>query len=237
MSYSFGQTTTQQARSSHTATVIFLHGLGDTGNGWAPVGAQLNIPHVKFIFPTAPTRPVSLNGGMPMPAWFDLARVDQLLKGEQDGPGVSASVAHIEGLIQQEVRAGIARERIVVGGFSQGGHVALKLLLTTKQRLAGCIACSTWLEFAANSVAQQMLEPSAASLSIPVFIGHGTMDQLIPSTMANNSEQTLQRLGYTSVKRHMYPGMPHSSCPEELADIKRFILDVVPDALPPSKSR
>ncbi len=119
--------------SRHTATVIFLHGLGDTGNGWAPVSKDLalHLPHVKFLFPTAPTRNITVNMGMSMPGWFDIAHLDinslkDMMEGKPaDENGIEESVAYIHQLVDIEIKSGIPRHRIVVGGFSQGGHVRL----------------------------------------------------------------------------------------------------------------
>lgn len=158
VNHQFGELLVVPATAEHTATVFLLHGLGDSGSGWKPVASQLRLgPHVKWVFPSAPTRPITMNGGASMPGWFDLGTP------KQDDAGIQESVEHVNGLIQKEIDAGIASERIVVAGFSQGGHLALKVALKHPRKLGGCIAMSTWLE----------------GLSFPVHT-HATLSFLVP---------------------------------------------------------
>ena len=149
MGRAFGELVVQKPSGQHSATVIILHGLGDTGHGWKAAASQISLgPHVKFVFPTAPTRPITLNMGMPMPGWFDisaLSTIDKMME-SMDHDGIRESVDYVKGLIDKEVAAGIPPERIAVGGFSQGGHVALKTVLQYPKKLAACIGMSTWLE-------------------------------------------------------------------------------------------
>lgn len=146
----FGELVVQPAKEKHTATVIVLHGLGDTGHGWKAAASQIRLgPHVKFLFPTAPTRPITLNMGMAMPGWFDISTLEPNIErmiAKMDHTGIQQSVDYVAELINKEVEAGIAPDRIAVAGFSQGGHVALKAVLTSQKRLAACIGMSTWLE-------------------------------------------------------------------------------------------
>ncbi|PRW60012.1 Acyl- thioesterase 1 [Chlorella sorokiniana] len=229
----FGPIVRQPALGRHTGSVILLHGLGDTAEGWAPVGPQLKLPHIKFIYPTAPTRPITVNMGMRMPGWFDITHLDQqglmdMMKGKPfDQEGVAEAVEHVRGLIQQEVEAGIPLNRIVVGGFSQGGHVAYKVALQHPQPLGGCAALSTWLEPSLQDV-------PAANLKIPFFVGHGSVDNLIPPVIASTTQEVLDGLGCSDVEFHMYTGMGHSSCPQELRDLRTWLLKVLPDT-PPTK--
>lgn len=226
--FAFGPVIRQPALGRHTGSVILLHGLGDTGEGWAPVGPQLRLPHIKFIYPTAPTRPITVNMGMRMPGWFDITHLDQtgllnMMKGRPFDPeGVAAAVSHVRTLIEQEVAAGIPLSRIVVGGFSQGGHVAYKAALTHPQPLAGCIALSTWLEPSLKDV-------PPANLQLPLFVGHGSVDNLIPPVIATTTQEVLEGMGCTNIEFHMYTGMGHSSCPQELQDVRNWLLRVLPD--------
>lgn len=142
--FQYPQPLVTPATEQHTATVIMLHGLGDRGSGWAEIGHGLRMPWCKFVFPTAPTRPITLNGGYRMTGWYDIASLDKLSDAGDDEEGVRDSVRYVESLIDQEVAAGIPSERIVVGGFSQGGAVAL-MMLRSPRKLAAILALSTYL--------------------------------------------------------------------------------------------
>lgn len=213
----------------HTATLIMLHGLGDTGNGWAPVAPELNLNHVKWVFPTAPTRPITVNYGSKMPGWFDIDHLDEeafraMMNGHKgfDPEGTNEAISYVTDLIAKEVESGIPANRIVVGGFSQGGHIALRTALQHPVKLAGCAALSTWLE-------PSPFEIPAANLNLPIFYGHGTFDPLIPAPIAQASNKVLEGRGIANVEFKMYPGMGHSSCPQELQDLKKFLLKTLPD--------
>jgi predicted esterase len=225
----FGPIISYPALSTHTATVIMLHGLGDTGNGWAPVAPELNLAHVRWVFPTAPTRSITVNMGMSMPGWFDIDHLDEasflkMMKGHHgfDPEGTSESVEYVGSLIEKEIQAGIPPERIVVGGFSQGGHVALKSLVHKKLNVAGLMALSTWLE-------PQHVELSHNVRKTPIFYGHGASDPLIPPMVAQLSVDTMQKQGFGDLEFKMYPGMQHSTCYEEMRDMKAFLEKVIPD--------
>jgi lysophospholipase-1 len=214
-----------------------LHGLGDTGSGWSSVAPELALPHVKWVFPTAPTRPISVNGGMAMPGWFDIEnlsveRFSAMMAGGAGGfdrAGTAESVAYVSGLVDAEVAAGVPPARVVVGGFSQGGHVALKAALARAPRLAGCAALSTWMEPPAAGDAP--LPPEHAAL--PVFYGHGAADPLIPPQVATATLAGLrERLGMTDVVFKLYPGLPHSANAEEMADLKAWLQRVLPAEAP-----
>jgi predicted esterase len=208
-----------------------LHGLGDTCEGWASVAPQLALPHVKWIFPTAPTRPITINMGAAMPGWFDLTNLDpasflrMLSTGIGFDPaGVNESVDYVKAIIEAETKAGIAADRIVVGGFSQGGHIAIKTCLTSALRLGGCVSLSTWMEPAKN------ITLSAEQKSMPIFQGHGSADPMVPAMVAQQTNKILGGFGYTNVDLKLYSGMGHSSCPEEMADFKTFLNRVIPGA-------
>ncbi|CAL5229963.1 g13394 [Coccomyxa viridis] len=228
MASDFGPTVEQKPSATHTATIIFLHGLGDTGAGISTVAQALRLPHILFKFPTAPTRPVTMNGGARMPAWFDL---DFRITARTDSEGIDQSIAYLEQQIQEEAAKGIPSERIAVGGFSQGGHIALKSLFKASQPLAACIALSTWLEPGLN---WEVRTPKVREM--PVFLGHGTSDPLIPLALAQSTANLLRQKGFSALDFRTYPGVQHSIGPQELQDIREFILKVLPEetAKPPA---
>lgn len=199
------------------AAVIWLHGLGADGRDFEPIVPELGLPPspgVRFVFPHAPVRPVTLNQGMRMRAWYDIYRLGG---GPEDEEGIRASEARVKQLIAAETAKGIAASRIVLAGFSQGGAVALHTALRHPERLAGVLALSTYLPLA------PLLdkESSAANRETPIFMAHGTDDDIIPVHRADDSRRALQKLGYR-VEWHGYP-MPHSVCAQEIADIAAFL--------------
>ena len=168
--------------------------------------------------------------GSKMPGWFDIDHLDEaafqaMMKGHRgfDPEGTAESVAYVASLVAEEIAAGIPPERIVVGGFSQGGHIALKASLQHPTKLAGCAAMSTWME-------PSPFEIPAPNLQLPIFYGHGSADPLIPAVVAQATLSVLQGRGCTVVDFKMYPGMGHSSCPQELGDLKRFLEKTLPAA-------
>jgi phospholipase/carboxylesterase len=207
---------------SPQATVIWLHGLGADGHDFEPIVPQLQLPiPVRFVFPHAPRRPVTINGGYVMRAWYDIAAPD-LSSGEDDA-GIRESAQQLNALIEREVHNGVAPRRIVLAGFSQGGAVALHAGLRYPQRLAGILALSTYLPLA-NSVA---LEAHPANRDIPIFMAHGEEDTVVPPPHAHISKQRLTELGY-AVEWHSY-AMPHSLCSEEIADIAQWLARILSD--------
>jgi phospholipase/carboxylesterase len=197
--------------------VIWLHGLGADGNDFAPIVPELvspDWPSLRFVFPHAPVRPVTVNGGMPMRAWYDILGFDLISR--QDEAGIRASIAAVEALIAREHERGVPSERIVLAGFSQGGAIALAAGLRHAQRLAGIVALSTYLPLA-DSLAD---ERSAANAATPIFWGHGTMDPVVILQRGLDSRTALEALGY-AIDWHTYP-MPHSVCAEEIADLRAW---------------
>ncbi|XP_078297698.1 acyl-protein thioesterase 1 isoform X6 [Panthera onca] len=138
-----------------TAAVIFLHGLGDTGHGWAEAFAGIRSSHIKYICPHAPVMPVTLNMNMDMPSWFDITGLS--LESQEDEPGIKQAAENVKALIEQEMKNGIPSNRIILGGFSQGGALSLYTALTTQQKLAGVTALSCWLPLRA-SFPQEMMD-------------------------------------------------------------------------------
>jgi phospholipase/carboxylesterase len=199
------------------AAVIWLHGLGADGHDFEPIVPELRLPEslrVRFVFPHAPVRPVTLNMGMRMRAWYDIF---QLGGGAEDDAGIRASQKAIEGLIAEEKKKGIAPGRIVLAGFSQGGAIALQTALRHAERLAGVLALSTYLPLAATLKG----EMNAANRDVPIFMAHGAYDDIIPLARAEQSAGVLKDLGY-KVQWHTYP-MPHSVCAEEIGAIAAFL--------------
>ena len=205
-----------------TASIIVLHGLGADGNDFVLIAEELRLDAVgpvRFIFPHAPVRPVTINGGMAMRAWYDLLHAD-LVKRE-DEAGLRASRLDIEALIATERERGIAASRIVLAGFSQGCAMTLLTGLRHTERLAGLVGLSGYLPLADSSAAER----SAASMALPVFLAHGRDDTVIPLARAAASRDALQALGCV-VDWHEYP-MAHSVCAQEVGDLNRWLLKVL----------
>jgi phospholipase/carboxylesterase len=206
-----------ESAPSPDATVLWLHGLGADGHDFEPVVPQLRLPpqlRVRFVFPHAPLRPVTINMGMRMRAWYDIL---QLGGGREDEAGIRDSQALLEALIARERRRGVAAQRIVLAGFSQGGAIALHTGLRHAERLAGILALSTYLPLAGGVAAER----SAANLDVPVFMAHGRFDDIIPLERARQSRAALESLGCNVAWRE-YP-MPHAVCGEEIADIAAWL--------------
>ncbi|XP_011498931.1 PREDICTED: acyl-protein thioesterase 1 [Ceratosolen solmsi marchali] len=203
------------ATTRHTATLIFLHGLGDTGHGWASSLGSLRPAHVKVICPTAPTMPVTLNQGFRMPSWFDLRSLDD--SGPEDEESIRKAADIVHSLIASEVAGGISTERIVLAGFSQGGALALFSALTFPQPLAGIIALSTWLPLRAK-----FPQEAVGNRNTPVLQCHGNCDPLVPYKWGQ-ATSTLLKQFMTQIEFKTYEGVSHASCDEELQDIKEFI--------------
>jgi phospholipase/carboxylesterase len=198
------------------ASVIWLHGLGADGNDFAPIVPELRLPKtaIRFVFPHAPVQPVTINGGMRMRAWYDIS---DGANRREDERGVRASQVLIETLIGREKERGTKAERLVLAGFSQGGAIALQTGLRHPERIAGIMALSTYVPVGETLTA----EASAANRDVPIFMAHGSYDPVIPLGRAEQSRGLLQSLGYPVEWREY--GMPHSVCPEELADIGAWL--------------
>jgi len=204
------------------AAVVFLHGLGDDGHGWSDVVPALRLPaalRVRFVFPHAPETPVTLNGGYVMPAWYDLYDAD--LGSRVDMAGMRATRERIERLIARERARGVAAGRIVLGGFSQGGAVALHAALRHGERLAGVAALSAYLADAANLVA----EAAPANRDLPVFMAHGTADDVVRYAWGESARRALEASGWP-VEWHAYP-IAHGAAVEEIEALGRFIARVL----------
>jgi phospholipase/carboxylesterase len=205
-----------------SASVIWMHGLGADGNDFVPILPELRLPETmptRFIFPHAPMRPVTINLGMVMRAWFDVFDLGGS-RGE-DEAGVKASQARVEALIAREKSRGISASRIILAGFSQGGVMALHTGLRHPERLAGLMALSCFMPLGDTLAA----EASPANRDVPIFMAHGTQDDLIHVERARQSRDILTGLGYP-VTWHEYP-MPHSVCVEEIGEIAKWLRGVL----------
>jgi phospholipase/carboxylesterase len=203
------------------AAVIWLHGLGADGHDFEPIVPELGLPAalaVRFVFPNAPLRPVTINMGMRMRAWYDVV---QLGGGAEDEAGIRSSQGLLEQLISRETSRGIPHDKIVLAGFSQGGAIALQTALRQHKRLAGVLALSTYLPLPGTLEKER----AAANSGLAIFMAHGQYDDMIPILRAAQSRDALQALGYAPEWRE-YP-MPHSVCPEEIADIAAFLVRIL----------
>jgi phospholipase/carboxylesterase len=201
--------------------VIWLHGLGADGHDFEPLVPELRLKRpLRYVFPHAPIRPVTINMGMRMRAWYDIL---QLGGGPEDGTGIRASQKIVEDLIVQEARRGLTPRQIVLAGFSQGGAIVLQTGLRYPERLAGILALSTYLPLASTLET----EASRANRDIPIFMAHGEYDDIIPIRRAEQSRELLVSLGH-KVEWHSYP-MPHSVCAPEIGEIANFLARVLED--------
>ncbi|GAB3672819.1 alpha/beta hydrolase [Salinisphaera aquimarina] len=207
-----------EPRSEATASVIWLHGLGADGNDFVPIVEELGLPAdhgIRFVFPNAPVRPVTINNGMPMRAWYDIKGM--AIADKQDAEGIRASAAEIEALIAREAERGVAADHIVLAGFSQGGAIALHAGVRHADALAGIMALSTYLPLA-ETLAD---EASDANRGVSIIMAHGSEDPVVPITLGQASRDHLQQAGY-DVAWHEYP-MQHQVCLPQIAEIGRWL--------------
>lgn len=212
-----------------TGSVIWLHGLGADGHDFEPIVPELRLPEslaLRFVFPHAPPRPVTVNGGATMRAWYDIFSL------ERDGPvdevGIRDSAAILNTLIAREQERGIDARRIVVAGFSQGGAVALHAALRYPERLAGLMALSTYLPLTSSFNAEVVDNAAAVNQDLPIFMAHGSFDPMLPMQMGRSSADMLLAADFT-VEWHDYP-MAHAVCAEEIEDIREWLLSVCRNA-------
>jgi phospholipase/carboxylesterase len=204
------------------AVVIWLHGLGDTGHGFAPIVPELKLPQnlgIRFVFPHAPMQAVTINNGMQMNAWYDIKSMD--MNGRADEAGVIDSSAKIEALIKAEMAKGIGAEKIVLAGFSQGGVIALHLSTRFEHKLAGVMGLSTYMCQPQNLAAQK----HSANQQTPFFMAHGQMDDMVPLMAGEQAKSALVDCGY-DVKWQDYP-MQHNVCAQEVNDISSWLQQVL----------
>ncbi len=204
--------------------VIWLHGLGADGHDFEPIVPELKLPFAaRFVFPHAPVRAVTINGGMAMRAWYDILGSDRGAR--EDDTGIRASAIAVTELIDREIERGLGSDRIVLAGFSQGGAIALHTALREPRPLGGVIALSTYLPLAGALAAER----SSGNERMPIFMAHGTADNVLPLALGERSRHALEAQGY-SVDWHVYP-MAHSLCLEEVMAIGAWLA-----ALPPSRA-
>ena len=204
------------------ASVIWLHGLGADGNDFASIVPQLDLTGclpIRFVFPSAPSMPVTINGGYVMPAWYDITAPD--LTHQQDVKGIQKSASAIAALIEQEIQKGIPSNKIVLAGFSQGCAMALYIGLSFPQPLAGIMALSGYLPLAENFLSFR----NSANFNTPIFMGHGVWDPVVIPQRGEDSHALLKQHGY-QINWQTYP-MEHSVHPNELADISLFLQEVL----------
>jgi phospholipase/carboxylesterase len=202
------------------AAVIWLHGLGADGSDFVPIVPELRLPAsmaVRFLFPNAPSIPITINGGYVMPAWYDITALD--VERKVDVEQLVASAERVRCLIDREVERGIPSERIVLAGFSQGGAVAYQTALTHMYPLAGLLCLSTYFATA------DTITPNIANRKIPIRVCHGTHDPMVAVQLGRAACQRLTDMGY-AVDYSEYP-MEHAVCPDEIADIGRWLQDVL----------
>ena len=202
--------------------IIVLHGLGADGNDFVPICNEIDLSAVgpvRYVFPSAPEMPVTLNGGYVMRSWYDILGTE--LDRHEDAAGLRKSAASVSALITREIERGIPAHRIVLMGFSQGCAMTLLTGLRYPERLAGLVALSGYLPLAATTAAER----TEANALTPIFMGHGRSDGVVPMARAQVAQSALTQLGY-DIAWHDYP-MAHSVCPQEVADLNRWLLRVL----------
>lgn len=205
------------------AVVVLMHGLGADGHDFEPVASELSLgpgTALRWVFPHAPVRSVTINRGVRMRAWYDILGFDR--GAGEDEPGIRESARAIRALVERERERGIPADRIVLAGFSQGGAMALHSALRAPERLAGVVALSTYLPLASTLAS----EAHPANAATAVFMAHGTWDNVVPLALGERSRDTLQAAGY-DVEWHTYP-IPHSVCAEEIEQLRGFLQRVLP---------
>jgi len=203
-------------------TIIWMHGLGADGHDFEPLVPELlddELPAIRFVFPHAPVRPVTINNGYPMRAWYDIVGIDR--RSAEDLKGIGESADAIGGLIHREHARGIGSDHIVLAGFSQGGAMALHLATGHPDKFAGVIALSCYLPLARDPARLR----NGANLRTPIYMAHGSQDPVVPLALGDDSRQLLTSAGY-NVDWHVYP-MPHSLCETEVSDLRAWLKRVI----------
>jgi phospholipase/carboxylesterase len=205
--------------------VIWLHGLGADGHDFEPIVPELGLSELlklRFVFPHAPVRPVTINSGMQMRAWYDILTLER--DGPVDEAGIRESAVLLVALIEREHERGIPYDRIVLAGFSQGGAIASHTALRFPHRLAGLMALSTYLPLSSKLDVEVFNNPAAQSRDLPIFMAHGSFDPVLPMALGEHSNAVVTEAGY-QVEWHDYP-MAHAVCAEEIADIRNWLVSV-----------
>ena len=202
------------------ATVIWLHGLGSDGNDFAPIVGDLGLPNdlnIRFIFPHAPSIPVTINNGSVMPAWFDVFETG--FNRKVDIVQLEISAQQVTAIVKNEIGRGVSSERIIIAGFSQGGAVAYHTVLSSEEKLGGLLAMSTYFATKDSIVLQKN------NRTVPVLIQHGTQDGVVNKQLGDEAVEALEKSGYV-VDYKTYP-IGHTVCPEQIADIGEWIRDIL----------
>jgi len=204
------------------------HGLGDSGAGWVSLAEnwrrRQKFDEVKFVFPNAPTIPISVNFGMTMPGWYDIISFENL-QSQQDEVGILRSQSYFHELIKKEIDGGIPSDRIVLGGFSQGGAMSIFSGLTSRHKLGGIFGLSCYLLI--HGKVQSFIPPDNANLQTPIFMGHGDSDPLVKPEWAQRTSEVLKDWGY-KVNLKMYRGLQHSADPDEIDDLENYLKERIP---------
>ena len=219
------ETLQYQTGDAPKSCIIVLHGLGASATDFVPVARQWDLRalgDVRYVFPFAPEQPVTINGGMRMPAWYDILGLDRVQR--EDAKSLRASAVQLQALIEREIAAGIPASRIVLAGFSQGCAMTLLAGLRAPQRLAGLLGMSGYLPLAATTAAER----SQANRDVPIFLGHGRMDPVVPFARGTATRDALVELGHP-VEWHDYP-MQHSVSQEEIEHLHAWLLKVLAKA-------
>jgi phospholipase/carboxylesterase len=219
------ETVEMETGATPTGSVIWLHGLGADGHDFEPIVPELQLPEalrLRFVFPHAPVRPVTVNGGMQMRAWYDIISLER--DGPSDEDGIRQSGAILQGLIDKEIQRGIPANRIVVAGFSQGGAIAIHAALRCTEKLGGLMALSTYLPLPEFFDAEVVNNAELNNTDLPIFMAHGSFDPVLPMQLGQASYEQLSNAGF-DVEWHEYP-MAHAVCAEEIRDIRTWLLSV-----------
>jgi phospholipase/carboxylesterase len=219
------ETVEMETGAMPSGSVIWLHGLGADGHDFEPIVPELQLPEalrLRFVFPHAPVRPVTVNGGMQMRAWYDIISLDR--DGPSDEDGIRQSGAILQELIDKEIERGIPANRIVAAGFSQGGAVAIHAALRCTEKLGGLMALSTYLPLPEVFDAEVVNNADLNNTNLPIFMAHGSFDPVLPLQLGQASYDQLSSAGF-DVEWHEYP-MAHAVCAEEIRDIRAWLLSV-----------
>ncbi|KAK3787281.1 hypothetical protein RRG08_056002 [Elysia crispata] len=212
------------AKEKATASLIFLHGLGDTGHGWAEMLRELKLNHIRCVCPHAPLKPVTLNGGMVMPSWFDIKGLGP--SSPEDEEGIKSASKDLQDLIAKEVSEGIPPERIVIGGFSQGGSLALYTAFGTDTKIAGLLLLSSWMplhkQFSSGTIPK-------FNQDLPVLQCHGMMDPMVPFQWGKATGDIIKTFS-SNAQFKSYVDLGHSSSRKEMEDVKEFLYQVLKES-------
>ena len=219
------ETVEMETGAMPTGSVIWLHGLGADGHDFEPIVPELQLPEalrLRFVFPHAPVRPVTVNGGMQMRAWYDIVSLDR--DGPSDEDGIRQSGAILQELIDKEIQRGVPANRIIVAGFSQGGAIAIHAALRCTEKLGGLMALSTYLPLPEVFDAEVVNNAEIDNTDLPIFMAHGSFDPVLPMQLGQTSYELLSSAGF-NVEWHEYP-MAHAVSAEEIRDIRTWLLSV-----------